>query len=118
NGESLSRRPGRRAGCVRAMSELGRLGGGVSNKVWYTGPRLRHERPPKGRYRQFHQLGVEAFNLTGPDIDAERIVLSWRLWQRLGLAGAATLEQDSLGASEHRARYREGRDCDASGGCD
>lgn len=107
NGDSLTLRPEGTAGCVRAMLEHGLLGGGVSHKVWYTGPMFRHERPQKGRYRQFHQIGVEAFNLTGPDIDAELIVLSWRLWQRLGLAEAVTLELNSLGTSEDRARYRE-----------
>lgn len=107
NGDSLTLRPEGTAGCVRAMLEHGLLGGGVSHKVWYTGPMFRHERPQKGRYRQFHQVGVEAFNLTGPDIDAELIILSWRLWQMLGLNEAVTLELNSLGTSEDRARYRE-----------
>jgi len=107
NGDSLTLRPEGTAGCVRAMLEHGLLGGGVSHKVWYTGPMFRHERPQKGRYRQFHQIGVEAFNLAGPDIDAELIILSWRLWQKLGLAEAVTLELNSLGSSADRARYRE-----------
>ena len=107
NGDSLTLRPEGTAGCVRAMLEHGLLGGGVSQKVWYTGPMFRHERPQKGRYRQFHQVGVEAFNLAGPDIDAELIILSWRLWQKLGLHEAVTLELNSLGSSEDRARYRE-----------
>ena len=107
NGDSLTLRPEGTAGCVRAMLEHGLLGGGVSHKVWYTGPMFRHERPQKGRYRQFHQVGVEAFNLKGPDIDAELIILSWRLWQKLGLSEAVTLELNSLGSSEDRARYRE-----------
>jgi len=107
NGDSLTLRPEGTAGCVRAMLEHGLLGGGVSHKVWYTGPMFRHERPQKGRYRQFHQIGVETFNLTGPDIDAELIILSWRLWQKLGLDEAVTLELNSLGSSEDRARYRE-----------
>ena len=107
NGDSLTLRPEGTAGCVRAMLEHGLLGGGVSHKVWYTGPMFRHERPQKGRYRQFHQIGVEAFNLTGPDIDAELIILSWRLWQQLGLDEAVTLELNSLGSSEDRARYRD-----------
>ena len=107
NGDSLTLRPEGTAGCVRAMLEHGLLGGGVSHKVWYTGPMFRHERPQKGRYRQFHQIGVEAFNLSGPDIDAELIILSWRLWQKLGLAEAVTLELNSLGSSADRARYRE-----------
>ena len=107
NGDSLTLRPEGTAGCVRAMLEHGLLGGGVSHKVWYTGPMFRHERPQKGRYRQFHQVGVETFNLTGPDIDAELIILSWRLWQQLGLDAAVTLELNSLGSSADRARYRE-----------
>ena len=107
NGDSLTLRPEGTAGCVRAMLEHGLLGGGVSQKVWYTGPMFRHERPQKGRYLQFHQVGVEAFNLAGPDIDAELIILSWRLWQKLGLHEAVTLELNSLGSSEDRARYRE-----------
>ena len=107
NGDSLTLRPEGTAGCVRAMLEHGLLGGGVSHKVWYTGPMFRHERPQKGRYRQFHQVGVETFNLKGPDIDAELIILSWRLWQKLGLSEAVTLELNSLGSSDDRARYRE-----------
>lgn len=107
NGDSLTLRPEGTAGCVRAMLEHGLLGGGVSHKVWYTGPMFRHERPQKGRYRQFHQVGVETFNLSGPDIDAELIILSWRLWQQLGLDEAVTLELNSLGSSVDRARYRD-----------
>lgn len=107
NGDSLTLRPEGTAGCVRAMLEHGLLGGGVSHKVWYTGPMFRHERPQKGRYRQFHQVGVETFNLSGPDIDAELIILSWRLWRMLGLDEAVTLELNSLGSSADRARYRD-----------
>lgn len=107
NGDSLTLRPEGTAGCVRAMLEHGLLGGGLSHKVWYTGPMFRHERPQKGRYRQFHQIGVEAFNLAGPDIDAELIILSWRLWKALGLSEAVTLELNSLGTSADRARYRD-----------
>jgi histidyl-tRNA synthetase len=107
NGDSLTLRPEGTAGCVRAMLEHGLLGAGASHKVWYNGPMFRHERPQKGRYRQFHQIGVETFNLTGPDIDAELIVLTWRLWKKLGLAEAVKLELNSLGSSEDRARYRE-----------
>ena len=107
NGDSLTLRPEGTAGCVRAMLEHGLLGGGTSQKVWYAGPMFRHERPQKGRYRQFNQIGVETFNLTGPDIDAELILLSWRLWQQLGLQDAVTLELNSLGSSEDRARYRD-----------
>ncbi|MNF61723.1 Histidine--tRNA ligase [compost metagenome] len=68
---------------------------------------FRHERPQKGRYRQFHQIGVEVFNLDGPDIDAELIVLTWRLWGQLGIRDAVKLELNSLGTSEARGRYRD-----------
>jgi histidyl-tRNA synthetase len=107
NGDSLTLRPEGTAGSVRAMLEHGLIGGGVSQKVWYAGPMFRHERPQKGRYRQFNQIGVETFNITGPDIDAELILLSWRLWKQLGLQDAVTLELNSLGSSEDRGRYRE-----------
>lgn len=107
NGDSLTLRPEGTAGCVRAMLEHGLLGSGTGQKVWYNGPMFRHERPQKGRYRQFNQIGVEAFNLTGPDIDAELILLSWRLWKQLGLQDAVTLQLNSLGSSSDRARYRE-----------
>ena len=107
NGDSLTLRPEGTAGCVRAMLQHGLLGNGVGQKVWYTGPMFRHERPQKGRYRQFQQVGVETFNLTGPDIDAELIALSWRLWQRLGISDAVKLELNSLGTSADRARYRD-----------
>lgn len=107
NGDSLTLRPEGTAGCVRAMLEHGLLGGGMSQKVWYAGPMFRHERPQKGRYRQFNQIGVETFNIAGPDIDAELILLSWRLWKQLGLQDAVTLELNSLGSSQDRARYRE-----------
>ena len=106
NGDSLTLRPEGTAGCVRAMVEHGLLGGGVSQKVWYAGPMFRHERPQKGRYRQFNQIGVETFNLTGPDIDAELIILTWRLWNKLELADAVTLELNSLGSADDRLRYR------------
>ncbi len=106
NGDSLTLRPEGTAGCVRAMLEHGLLGSGMSQKVWYAGPMFRHERPQKGRYRQFNQIGVETFNIAGPDIDAELILLSWRLWKQLGLQDAVTLELNSLGSSEDRARYR------------
>lgn len=107
NGDSLTLRPEGTAGCVRAMLEHGLLGGGMSQKVWYAGPMFRHERPQKGRYRQFNQIGVETFNISGPDIDAELILLSWRLWKQLCLQDAVTLELNSLGSSDDRARYRD-----------
>ena len=107
NDESLTLRPEGTAGCVRAVLEHGLSGGGQVQKLWYTGPMFRYEKPQKGRYRQFHQIGVEVFNLTGPDIDAELIALTARLWQRLGVADAVTLQLNSLGSSEARARYRD-----------
>lgn len=107
NEESLTLRPEGTAGCVRAVLEHGLAGGGQVQKLWYAGPMFRYEKPQKGRYRQFHQVGVEAFNLPGPDVDAELIVLTWRLWKKLGLADAVTLQLNSLGSSEARAAYRD-----------
>ena len=107
NGDSLTLRPEGTASCVRAVLEHGISGGGQVQKLWYIGPMFRHERPQKGRYRQFHQIGVEVFNLAGPDIDAELIVLTWRLWGMLGLRDAVTLELNSLGSSAARAIYRD-----------
>jgi histidyl-tRNA synthetase len=107
NEESLTLRPEGTAGCVRAVLEHGLTGGGQVQKLWYAGPMFRYEKPQKGRYRQFHQIGVEAFNLPGPDVDAELIVLTARLWQQLGLADAVTLQLNSLGSSEARAAYRD-----------
>lgn len=106
NGDSLTLRPEGTASCVRAVMEHSLANGGMVQKLWYNGPMFRHERPQKGRYRQFHQIGVEAFNLSGPDIDAELIVLSWRLWKELGIADSVTLELNSLGTTESRAAYR------------
>lgn len=107
NEESLTLRPEGTAGCVRAVLEHGLSGGGQVQKLWYAGPMFRYEKPQKGRYRQFHQVGVEAFNLPGPDVDAELIVLTWRLWKQLGLSDAVTLQLNSLGSSEARATYRD-----------
>ncbi|MCU9946114.1 histidine--tRNA ligase [Pseudomonas solani] len=107
NEESLTLRPEGTAGCVRAVLEHGMTGGGQVQKLWYAGPMFRYEKPQKGRYRQFHQIGVEVFNLPGPDIDAELIVLTWRLWKKLGLGDAVTLQLNSLGSSEARVAYRE-----------
>nr|WP_267874390.1 histidine--tRNA ligase [Pseudomonas quercus] len=107
NGDSLTLRPEGTAACVRAVLEHGITGSGQPQKLWYIGPMFRHERPQKGRYRQFHQIGVEVFNLAGPDIDAELILLTWRLWGALGIRDAVTLELNSLGTSEARARYRD-----------
>ncbi|ANC04923.1 MULTISPECIES: histidine--tRNA ligase [Pseudomonas] len=107
NKDSLTLRPEGTAACVRAVLEHGIIGNGQVQKLWYVGPMFRHERPQLGRYRQFHQIGVEVFNLAGPDIDAELIMLTWRLWARLGIQDAVTLELNSLGTSEARARYRD-----------
>nr|WP_272968791.1 histidine--tRNA ligase [Pseudomonas sp. SWRI51] len=107
NKDSLTLRPEGTAACVRAVLEHGIIGNGQVQKLWYVGPMFRHERPQLGRYRQFHQIGVEVFNLAGPDIDAELIMLTWRLWASLGIQDAVTLELNSLGTSEARARYRE-----------
>jgi len=104
NGESLTLRPEGTAGCVRAGIENGLLHNQVQ-RLWYAGPMFRHERPQKGRYRQFHQIGVEAFGIDTPDIDAELILLCARLWRALGVDGL-TLELNSLGTPEARATYR------------
>lgn len=106
NGDSLTLRPEGTAGCVRAAIENGLLHNQI-HRLWYKGPMFRHERPQKGRYRQFHQVGVEVFGLEGPDIDAELIMLTARLWQVLGLKDAVRLELNSLGSPESRAAYRE-----------
>ncbi|WP_319381249.1 histidine--tRNA ligase [Thiomicrorhabdus sp.] len=105
NGESLTLRPEGTAGCVRAVIQNG-LAHNQIQKLYYTGPMFRYERPQKGRYRQFHQFGVEVFGLQGPDIDAELIVLSARLWERLGLDNLE-LQLNSLGNQQARAEYRE-----------
>ncbi|MCQ4312944.1 histidine--tRNA ligase [Pseudomonas stutzeri] len=107
NEESLTLRPEGTAGCVRAVLEHGMTGGGQVQKLWYSGPMFRYEKPQKGRYRQFHQIGVEAFNQPGPDVDAELIVLTARLWKKLGMSDAVTLQLNSLGSSEARATYRD-----------
>ncbi|WP_222909102.1 histidine--tRNA ligase [Pseudomonas sp. DNDY-54] len=107
NEESLTLRPEGTAGCVRAVLEHGMTGGGQVQKLWYAGPMFRYEKPQKGRYRQFHQVGVEVFNQPGPDVDAELIVLTARLWKKLGMSDAVTLQLNSLGSSEARARYRD-----------
>ncbi|MFC3915047.1 histidine--tRNA ligase [Pseudaeromonas sharmana] len=106
NGDSLTLRPEGTAGCVRACIEHG-LTYNQERRVWYIGPMFRHERPQKGRYRQFHQFGVEVFGLNGPDIDAELIMLTARLWQAFGISEHLTLQLNTLGSSEERARYRE-----------
>jgi histidyl-tRNA synthetase len=104
NGDSLTLRPEGTAGCVRAGVENGLVRS--EQRLWYAGPMFRHERPQKGRYRQFHQIGVEAFGLEGPDVDAEQILIGARLWRRLGVEGL-TLEVNSLGTPAVRATYRK-----------
>ncbi len=105
NGDSLTLRPEGTASVVRAGIERGLLYNQV-RKLWYSGPMFRHERPQKGRYRQFHQIGAECFGLPGPAIDAELILLTARLWQMLGISGLQ-LQINSLGDSESRQRYRQ-----------
>lgn len=106
NGDSLTLRPEGTASAVRAGIEHGLLYN-QEQRLWYMGPMFRHERPQKGRYRQFHQFGVEAYGLAGPDIDAEVILLSATLWEKLGIKEHVTLELNSLGSNEARANYRD-----------
>ncbi|MBS1218862.1 MAG: histidyl-tRNA synthetase [Proteobacteria bacterium] len=105
NGDSLTLRPEGTAGCVRAVIE-GSLLRGQIQRLWYQGAMFRHERPQKGRYRQFHQIGVEVYGLGGPDIDAELILMTARLWRQLGLTDIR-LQLNSLGDAASRAVYRE-----------
>jgi histidyl-tRNA synthetase len=106
NGDSLTLRPEGTACCVRAGIQNGLLYN-QEQRLWYMGPMFRHERPQKGRYRQFHQFGLEVFGMQGPDIDAEVILVSARLWQQLGLTPYVRLELNSLGSNEARAAYRD-----------
>lgn len=102
--EALTLRPEGTASCVRAAIEHSLLHDGPK-RLWYCGPMYRHERPQKGRYRQFHQFGAEALGFPGPDVDAELIVMCDRLWQELGICGLR-LELNTIGSPEERARYR------------
>lgn len=104
NGDKLTLRPEGTAGCVRAAMQNGMLN--QTQRLWYMGPMFRHERPQKGRYRQFHQVGVEAYGFNGPDIDAEMILMTARLWKKLGLTGLS-LQLNSLGSTESRLAYRD-----------
>jgi histidyl-tRNA synthetase len=106
NGDSLTLRPEGTAGCLRACLEHGLLHN-QTLRLWYYGPMYRHERPQKGRYRQFIQLGVETYGMAGPDIDAELILIMERLWQRLQLQDKVELQINSLGTIDERLRYRE-----------
>ena len=103
--ESLTLRPEGTAGCVRAMLEHNLLRG-ATPRVWYIGPMFRYEKPQKGRYRQFHQFGVETFGVATPDQDAELMLMTARLWKRMGVADKVQLELNTLGESDERAEYR------------
>lgn len=105
NGDTLTLRPEGTAGCVRACIQNSLLD--RAQRLWYTGPMFRHERPQKGRLRQFHQFGVEVFGISGPDIDAEMIAMTQRFWRELGVADAVELELNSLGTSDSRIRHKK-----------
>ena len=104
NGVNLSLRPEGTAGCVRAGEENG-LFYNQQRRLWYQGPMFRHERPQKGRYRQFHQFGVEALGMSGPDIDVEVLQLADMLWYELKLKDHLALEINNIGSSEDRKTY-------------
>ncbi|MBI3187521.1 MAG: histidine--tRNA ligase, partial [Gammaproteobacteria bacterium] len=105
NGDSLTLRPEGTASCVRACVQNGLLHN-QQQRLWYMGPMFRHERPQKGRYRQFHQIGIETFGINGPDIDAELILMTARIWKKLGLKNIR-LELNTLGSQASRHAYRE-----------
>ncbi|ELE8119862.1 histidine--tRNA ligase [Vibrio fluvialis] len=105
NGDSLTLRPEGTAGCVRSCIQNSLINRD-EQRLWYMGPMFRHERPQKGRYRQFHQCGVEVFGLNGPDVDAELIMMTARLWRELGIDKHVRLELNSIGSQEDRADYR------------
>ncbi len=105
NGDNMTLRPEGTASCVRAAQEHGLTYNQVQ-RLWYHGPMFRYERPQKGRQRQFHQFGAEVYGLEGPDVDAELIIMTARLWRELGLQDAVTLQLNTLGSSAARAAYR------------
>ena len=105
NNEQLTLRPEGTAGCVRAAIERGWIYNN-EQRLWYMGPMFRHERPQKGRYRQFHQAGVEVFGIANPEVDAELIILTARLWKELGIDQHVSLQLNSIGSLEARANYR------------
>ncbi|MCI7479359.1 MAG: histidine--tRNA ligase [[Pasteurella] aerogenes] len=105
NDEQLTLRPEGTAGCVRAAIEHGWIYNN-EQRLWYLGPMFRHERPQKGRYRQFHQAGVEVFGIANPEIDAELILLTARLWKELGIFEHVTLQLNSIGSLQARQNYR------------
>ena len=106
NGENLTLRPEGTASCLRAVLEHGLLHK-TTQKLWYSGPMFRHEKPQKGRYRQFHQIGLEALNFSGPDADAELILMTADLWQRLGLSDCVQLQVNTLGNKTERGEHRQ-----------
>ncbi|WP_350644946.1 histidine--tRNA ligase [Pseudoalteromonas sp. G24-MNA-CIBAN-0072] len=106
NGDNLTLRPEGTAVCVRAGNENGLLYN-QEQRLWYMGPMFRHERPQKGRYRQFHQFGLETFGIASADIDAEVILLTAQLWEAFGISDHVRLELNSLGSNEARAQYRD-----------
>ncbi|MYM62994.1 histidine--tRNA ligase [Pseudomaricurvus sp. HS19] len=106
NGDSVTLRPEGTASCVRACEQHGLLYN-QTQRVWYQGPMFRYERPQKGRLRQFHQIGIETFGMSGPDIDAELLLMTARLWRELGIIDAVTLQLNTLGSSAARAAYRD-----------
>ncbi|HAS13964.1 MAG TPA: histidine--tRNA ligase [Idiomarina abyssalis] len=106
NGESVTLRPEGTASCVRAGNQHGLLYNQIQ-RLWYMGPMFRYERPQKGRYRQFHQFGIETFGLESADADAEVILLSARLWREFGIADQVELQLNSLGSNEARTNYRD-----------
>ncbi|MDY4595104.1 MAG: histidine--tRNA ligase [[Pasteurella] aerogenes] len=105
NDEQLTLRPEGTAGCVRAAIEHGWIYNN-EQRLWYLGPMFRHERPQKGRYRQFHQAGVEVFGIANPEIDVELILLTARLWKELGIFEHVTLQLNSIGSLQARQNYR------------
>ncbi|MBB6523144.1 histidine--tRNA ligase [Pseudoteredinibacter isoporae] len=105
NGDSVTLRPEGTASCVRACEQHGLLYN-QTQRLWYAGPMFRYERPQKGRLRQFHQIGVEAYGMAGPDIDAELLLLTASLWRQLGVIDALSLEINSLGSNEARESYK------------
>jgi histidyl-tRNA synthetase len=105
NGDNMTLRPEGTASCVRAAQEHGLTYNQVQ-RLWYHGPMFRYERPQKGRQRQFHQFGAEVYGLNGPDVDAELIIMTARLWRQLGLQDAVTLQLNTLGSAAARAAYR------------
>lgn len=105
NGDSLTLRPEGTAGCVRAAIQGSLLD--RPQRLWYQGPMFRHERPQKGRLRQFHQFGVEAFGLEGPDIDAEILAMTATFWRKLGIGNAVSLEINSLGSATSRTAHKQ-----------